>query len=135
MSSALAAAIDRILPSVDGGPAGWAGGVAQYLESAEADLEWAREPLDRLAGRLGEGFAALPPAEQDAVLLALSDDPDAADAVAALVRVGFEGYYAARPGVRPAGLDLVGFHPVPEGVIPIEPEPLRTIRSSDVRRS
>lgn len=135
MSSALAAAIDRILPSVDGSRAGWAGGVAQYLESAEVDLEWAREPLARLAGRLGEGFAALPPAEQDAVLLALSDDPDATDAVAALVRVGFEGYYAARPGVRPAGLDLVGFHPVPPGVTPIEPEPLRTIRSSDVRRS
>lgn len=135
MSPALAAAIDRILPPVDGSPAGGAGGVAQYLESAGADLEWAREPLDRLAGRLGEGFAALPPAEQDAVLLALSDDPDATDTVAALVRVSFEGYYAARPGVRPAGLDVVGFHPVPEGVTPIEPEPLRSIRSSEVRGS
>jgi choline dehydrogenase-like flavoprotein len=135
VSPALAAAVDRVLPSIDGVRAGWEGGVAQYLESAGADLDWAGGPLDRLEQRLGDGFASLTTAAQDAALLALSDDPAAADEVAALVRVSFEGYYAARPGVRPAGLDVVDFHPVPEGVTPIEPEPLRSIRSADVRSS
>uniref|UniRef100_UPI0035CA961D GMC oxidoreductase n=1 Tax=uncultured Amnibacterium sp. TaxID=1631851 RepID=UPI0035CA961D len=63
------------------------------------------------------------------------DDPAAADGIAALVRVSFEGYYAARPGARPEGLDAVGFDPVPPGVIPIEPAPLPTIGSREVRRS
>ena len=139
-SGALAAAVDRILPATDEVAAGWAGGVEQYLATAGADLDWARVPLEALATRLEASagvvaFADLATSEQDAILLALSDDPDAADEVAALVRVAFEGYYAARPGIRPAGLDLVGFEPVPAGVTPIEPEPLAGIRSADVQRS
>jgi choline dehydrogenase-like flavoprotein len=133
--STLAAAVDRVVPAVDGLPAGWEGGVAQYLETAGRDLDWARPHLDRLVERLGATYATASERDQDARLLALSDDPDAADEVAALVRVSFEGYYAARPGIRPAGLDAVGFDPVPLGVTPVEPAPLRTIRSAEVRRS
>lgn len=135
MHPALTAAVDRVIPPVDGRGGGWQGGVQQYLETAGVDLDWAQGPLDRLVARLGVGFPTLTPAEQDAALLRLSDDPAAADEVAALVRVSFEGYYAARPGGRPAGLDAVGFDPVPPGVTPIEPAPLPTIGSREVRRS
>lgn len=131
--STLSAAVDRILPAVDGVPAGWAGGVAQYLETAGRDLDWARDALDRLVSRLGSGFESLQDREQDAALLALSDE--APEEVAALVRVAFEGYYAARPGAQPAGLAAVGFQAVPEGVVPVEPEPLPRVRSADVARS
>ena len=133
--STLSAAVNRIIPTSGGLPAGWEGGVANHLETSRADLDWALAPLDRLVARLGDGFALRPVAEQDARLLELSDDPEAADEVAALVRVCFEGYYAARPGFRPAGLDAVGFHAVPAGVTPIEPEPLRQIRSTQVHRT
>jgi len=133
VNDTLHAAVDRIVPAVDGLPAGWAGGVRQHLEDDAADLGWALEPLAVLVERLGPGFAELPAPEQDAALLALSEtDPDA---VAALVRVAMEGYYADRPGVRPAGLDAVGFHAVPPGVEPVEPATPRSIRSADVRRS
>lgn len=135
MDSILAAAVDRIIPPTDRNPGGWRGGVEQYLRTAGVDLEWVRASLDSLIARLGDGFPALTPAEQDSALLRLSDDPGAADEVAGLVRVSFEGYYAARPGIRPAGLDVVGFHPVPPGVTAVEPEPPRTIGSTGVRRS
>ncbi|WP_375405656.1 hypothetical protein, partial [uncultured Amnibacterium sp.] len=90
MHPALTAAVDRVIPPVDGRGGGWQGGVQQYLETAGGDLDWAQGPLDRLADRLGLGFPALTPAEQDAALLRLSDDPAAADGIAALVRVSFE---------------------------------------------
>lgn len=60
-------------------------------------------------------------------------DPDLAPGFALLRRLCWEGYYAATHARRPAGLELVGFHPVPPGVEPVEPEPVPSIRSNAVR--
>lgn len=118
------AAVDRIIPA-DRWPAGWAGGVGDYLASAGRDLEWAQPLLSALAQRLDalagpQGFASLPAERQDELLAEAAASPD--DAFAALTRVCWEGYYAASPGHEPAGLAMVGFRAVPAGVTPVEPE-------------
>ena len=73
------------------------------------------------------------PPTQDAILRDLSASEDGAAQVELLLRVCWEGYYAARHAMRPAGLDMVGYHDVPPGVTPIEPPPLRTVSSLDLR--
>ena len=65
----------------------------------------------------------------------LEDEPASALEFAALQRLCWEGFYAARPGASPAGLEMVGFRPVPPGVTPIEPEPPTSISPRSVRRS
>ena len=115
--STLSAAVDRIIPA-SGRAAGRVGGRRRPLPRdvpGRPRLGARRRSTGSSPGS-ATGSPLRPAAEQDARLLALSDDPDAADEVAALVRVCFEGYYAARPGFRPAGLDAVGFDAVPPGV-------------------
>ncbi len=141
VAPAIRAAVDRVIPA-DEWPAGWAGGVGLHLDPANPDLEWARPVLASLARRLdaaarergGASFAALDPAGQDAILAGLEADPLAAAEFADLRRVCWEGYYAARGDVVPAGLAMIGFSAVPPGVEPVEPQPVPTVRASAVRR-
>jgi choline dehydrogenase-like flavoprotein len=131
--STIRAAVDRIIPA-DSSPGGWAGGVDDYL-AGSPDLGWAEAPLARLAARLDESgpFADLSAEEQDEGLArAAAETPDD---FAALRRVCFEGYYAAREGAAPAGLALVGFRAVPEGVEPVEPDLVPDVGVAGVRRS
>ncbi|SDD77884.1 GMC oxidoreductase [Auraticoccus monumenti] len=127
----LRAAVDRVVPA-DGWPAGWSGGVEHHLTTSP-DLGWARPLLGSLTQRLaGLGFDALPTDEQDRLLTGLEADPDAAAELAALRRVCWEGYYAARPGLHPAGLQMLGFEPVPAGTRVVEPDPLPTVTAAQV---
>lgn len=129
---AIRAAVDRIIPAdatAEGSwAAGWDGGVGAHL--ASQDAAWALPLLERLAARLdARGFAELRPDEQDAALAELEQDAD----LAALRRLCWEGYYAARPGADPEGLRMIGFRAVPDGVDPVDPTPPPTIRSDRVR--
>jgi choline dehydrogenase-like flavoprotein len=131
-SPTLRAAVDRVIPA-DEWPSGWEGGVAEYLATS-SDLDWARPLLASLVARLGT-FTELPATEQDVVLAALERDADAAAEFAALRRICWEGFYASSAGRRePIGLGMVGFRAVPEGVTPVEPEPIAGLRPSDLRR-
>ncbi|MVA76363.1 hypothetical protein GC722_10050 [Auraticoccus sp. F435] len=127
-------AVDRIIPA-DEWPGGWDGGVGQYLQAPNPDLSWAAPRLASLTDRLEScGFADLDAAGQDAVLARLEEDLDAAAELAALRRVCWEGYYAARPGADPAGLAMIDFRAVPAGVEPVDPEPLPSVSPSAVAR-
>ncbi|WP_243064446.1 GMC family oxidoreductase N-terminal domain-containing protein [Humibacter sp. RRB41] len=139
---ALRAAIDRIIPA-DAWPAGWEGGVAEYLTldpiAADRDLLWAWPSLISLAARLDDeaqragaaGFAHLGAQAQDGILTRIAAGSSAA-AFDVLRRVSWEGYYASSDARHPAGLDMVGFRGVPEGVTPVEPEPPAAIAPSQV---
>lgn len=141
---ALRAAVDRIIPA-DDWPAGWEGGVREYLSvdpiSADRDLLWAWPELIGLAARLdheartagASDFASLNADAQDTILTMIAAG-SSAPAFDTLRRLSWEGYYASSDGRHPAGLDMVGFHGIPEGVTPIEPEPLATVSSSRVQR-
>jgi choline dehydrogenase-like flavoprotein len=96
--------IDQVIPP-DAWPGGWDGGVADLLE--REPLAWAR-PLLARAGAYSD-VAALE-----------RDDPEA---FAALLRVCFEGYYAARAGFTPPAWDMLGFPVTPT----VEPEPIPVI--------
>ena len=136
-SSGLRAAVDRVIPQ-DDRPGGWAGGVAAYV-AASPDLGWAADALLRLDKRLeelaaGRSFVDLAPEHQDELLNILASGPQGAADFAALRRIAFEGYYAAREGASPAGLDLVGFRAVPEGVEPVESDLVPDVGIGGVRR-
>ena len=101
------ALVDQVIPP-DAWPGGWDGGVRDLLE--REPLTWARPLLDRAAAH----------ADVDALERA---DPEA---FAALLRVCFEGYYAARHGFIPPALEMVGFplSPITEPEpLPVVPEP------------
>ena len=121
--------MNRVIPE-DAWPAGWDGGVADYLRIAGPELMQAAPALAALVARLDmaaadrarASFSALPQAEQDAILAEIEGGAGAED-FAALRRIAYEGYYAAdarRPD--PAGLGMVGFRHVPEGVAIVDPE-------------
>jgi choline dehydrogenase-like flavoprotein len=140
---ALRAAVDRIIPP-DAWPAGWEGGVGEYLTldpiSADRDLLWAWPDLISLAARLDDearragstDFASSDTTTQDDILAVIASG-SSARGFDALRRVSWEGYYASSDGRHPAGLDMVGFRGVPDGVVPIEPEPLKTVRPAQVQ--
>ena len=148
-TTTIRAAVDRIIPA-DSWPAGWDGGVSNYVCTANRELDWARPALAWLDTALdaaahvhgGSSFAALTEQQQDAILASLGkaeDHPDAATHFAALRRVCWEGFYAAsaRPGPirghNPIGLEMVGFRAVPDGVTPVEPDPIEGVRPDQVR--
>ncbi|GAA4174317.1 GMC family oxidoreductase [Gryllotalpicola koreensis] len=127
---ALRAAVDRIIPA-DSWPAGWDGGVAEYLRVAGREPLEAAPGLASLSARLddsaaaarpGSGFGDLLPAEQDAILHEIEGGAGSED-FAALRRIAYEGFYAAdaRRG-DPVGLGMIGFRHVPEGAQIVEPE-------------
>jgi choline dehydrogenase-like flavoprotein len=100
------ALVDQVIPA-DAWPGGWEGGVADLL--AREPLAWARPLLERAA------------AHADVASLERADP----EAFAALLRVCFEGYYAARHGFVPPAFDMVGF---PMSAV-AEPEPLPVVAS------
>jgi len=129
-SAELAAAVDRVIPA-DEWPAGWAGGVAHYLAGSGPEQWWALDGLERLVAELGRRrFAAAAPAEQDRVLAEVAGQQPLDADLASLVRLCWEGFYATRRSAAersgdqrwPAGLAMIGFRDVPEGVTPVEPE-------------
>ncbi|GAA4352683.1 GMC oxidoreductase [Microbacterium rhizosphaerae] len=134
----LRAAVDRIIPG-DAWPAGWDGGVGAYLTDpgpAHRDLAWARPLLSSLAERLDDaasadgsaGFASLTATRQDELLAGESGSAG----FEALRRVCWEGYYAAADGRTPAGLDMVGYRPVPPGVETVDPSMPVTVAPREV---
>ncbi|HEY5223242.1 MAG TPA: GMC oxidoreductase [Microbacteriaceae bacterium] len=142
-TSTIRAAVDRIIPA-DRWPGGWDGGVANYVEPANRDLDWAtpslhwlNAALDTAALALGaDPFARLTEQQQDAILATLEAapaDPDAAGHFTALRRICWEGFYAASDRHNPIGLEMVGFRAVPEDVIPVEPDPIDGPRPEQVR--
>jgi hypothetical protein len=137
-SATLRAAVDRVIPG-DEWPAGWAGGVGEYLTDPEGVLAWAAEPLTEFvrlldAASTGAGFADLPARAQDDILRRASDRTVVRPLFDALLRVCWEGYYAQTRRRRPAGIDMVDFHSVPAGVRPVEPPPLPSIEPSRVAK-
>jgi choline dehydrogenase-like flavoprotein len=100
----LAGLVDQVIPP-DAWPGGWDGGVRALLE--REPLSWARALLERAAAF--DDVAALSEA-----------DPEAFDA---LLRVCFEGYYAARHGFVAPAFDMLGFPLTPV----VEPEPLPVV--------
>ncbi|TAM66529.1 MAG: glucose-methanol-choline oxidoreductase [Microbacteriaceae bacterium] len=155
-TATIRAAVDRIIPA-DRWPGGWDGGVAVYVDPENPDLGWAapslrwlNATLDAAARAVGvDSFAALAEQRQDAILAALeTTSPDAdgdaetGDTVdpaagaahfAALRRICWEGFYAASDRHRPIGLEMVGFRAVPDGVTPVEPDPIEGLRPEQVR--
>jgi len=141
---AIRAAINRVIP-VDSWPGGWEGGVGTYLVTASHDLQWATVPLSALSTRLDAlaaaahdtTFAELGDAEQDAILSSLETSPESAAEFAALRRICWEGYYASSSSAAeqrtPIGLPMVGFRAIPEGVVPVEPDPIAGIHPNRVK--
>ena len=124
------AAVDRVIPA-DAWPGGWDGGVGDYLAESDAELWWALESLERLVDELRRRrFAQGEPDEQDRVLTDISEQQALSTDFAALRRLCWEGFYASRHSAaertpqqsRPAGLAMIGFREVPDGVTPVESE-------------
>jgi hypothetical protein len=133
----LRAAVDRVIPA-DRWRAGWDGGVGAYLADpvARRDLAGLLPRLDAFAEWLASrGFSALDEAAQDEVLREADEDPAVSGDFAALRRICWEGYYALRPGLEPEGIRMVGYRAVPDGVVPIEPDPLPDIGSAELARA
>jgi choline dehydrogenase-like flavoprotein len=129
-SAHLRAAVDRVIPA-DDWPGGWEGGVAAYLVEGNEDQRWALEGVERLVAELGRRcFADLEPTEQDQVLRDLSEQQTLGADVGGLVRLCWEGFYASRYSAAdprhtrswPAGLAMIGFRDLPDGVAAVEPE-------------
>jgi len=150
VTSAIRAAINRVIPA-DSWPGGWEGGVGTYLATARDDLRWATPVLQSLSQRLdalacasgAASFAALSDADQDRVLASLEagvpgDASSGSAEFAALRRICWEGYYASSVSAveqrTPVGLPMVGFRAVPEGIVPVEPDPVPGVPSNRVKR-
>ncbi|MET0902748.1 MAG: GMC oxidoreductase [Acidimicrobiales bacterium] len=133
--AALAAAVDTVVP-IDEWPAGWEGGVAALVELEPGIvtpmLDAVRPLLAALeaeAGRTvgGAAFAELTVERRQAVFDAVAGAGDQVVGLAALVQLSLQGFYASARHGEPAGLGMIGFRGVPEGVRAVEPEPLRTV--------
>ena len=127
-SAELRAAVDRVIPA-DEWPAGWEGGVGEYLTECGTELRWALDAMERLVDELkGRGFAGAEPDEQDRVLREISEQQRLGADFAALLRLCWEGFYASRHSSAdrgygqswPDGLSMIGFRAVPDGVTPVE---------------
>ena len=129
-SPELRAAVDRVIPA-DRWPGGWVGGVGLYLSEGGPEQWWALDGLERLVSALEQqDFATADTDAQDALLHDLAAQEALGADLAGLTRLCWEGYYASRHSAaeqdeaspRPAGLDMIGFRDVPEGVAPVELE-------------
>jgi len=130
----LAAAVDILIPP-DAWPGGWSGGVAALLEHEASLLAPSLGALHAFTaalnaeagGRGASSFVSLGDADRRSALTAACENPLHAPGALALQRLAFEGFYAAGPHGRPAGLEMVGFRGVPDGVEPVEPDPWPTV--------
>ncbi|MFD3308618.1 GMC family oxidoreductase N-terminal domain-containing protein [Streptomyces sp. NPDC058694] len=139
----LAALFDTVVPP-DDAPGGWHGGGAALLrEHLNGFLDWAVpvlsaaiEAVDQAARDMfGSTFADLPALERAHVLanvlqgeeLSAVDHAERADRpIDTVIELALQAYYG---GTRePAGWQLTGFRPVPEGVEEIEPDPVPHVR-------
>ena len=125
-STSLRSAVDRIIPA-DAWPAGWTGGVGDYLTGAAPELRWAAAALLRVHAYLEAAhFVDMPPLSQDQILAGLAEAHETNPDFEVLLRVCWEGYYAQSrlPATgawhTPAGLAMIGFRDIPEGVAPTE---------------
>ena len=122
----LAAVLDRLIPAADGFPSG--GAVAAYVADALStnpdSLELLRL-IDARGGERGGAFAALPEAEQVAVLHAVEQKH--AVAFAALLLHVYNGYYS-----DPRVVQALGLPPGPPARRPHHLEPLRASRLDHV---
>ncbi len=139
----LRAAFACAIPA-DAWPDGWDGGVERLL--VEHGGDFLAESIPRLqaaivllnaAAELASGgrFAELAEDDRETVFAGVLADDDAArggsGALSELLTIAYQGFYA---GTRePAGWSMVGFRPVPEGVEPLDPEPLAGIALGELR--
>lgn len=125
----LRALFDTVIPA-DAWPGGWEGGVHLLLQQHGSDfMGWAQVPLatavelaDRTARSThGRPFAALSALQQGELFATLASAEHGQDGpMATLITIAFQGYYA---GTRePAGWAMVGYQPVPHGVVAVDPE-------------
>lgn len=128
-SADLRAAVDRVIP-VDEWPGGWAGGVGAYLAESGTEQLWALDGLERLVAELERRrFTQVEPQEQDQALRNISELQPFDTDFAELVRLCWEGFYATRRSAAdrghdpswPAGLAMISFRDVPDGVTPVDP--------------
>ncbi|HWH98542.1 MAG TPA: GMC family oxidoreductase N-terminal domain-containing protein [Pseudolysinimonas sp.] len=137
----LAALFDTIVPE-DESPGGWVGGgrrlLAEHLDgflaSSVPALRLAITAVDAVATlKCGLTFDALNPVERTAVLTSARSDAEHGHWRAALddvIEIAHLAYYGGT--TRPAGWADVGFDPLPDGVVPIDPDPLVGIDVSRV---
>lgn len=135
--STLAALFDVLIPA-DEWAGGWDGGGERLLAAHGDDfMGWADAALTtvvRLADRVshdrhGRAFTLLSESERVEVFTSLLASEDR-DAVEALVTTTYQGYYAGT--TEPAGWQMVGYSPVPSGVIPVDPDVPTGIRSTEL---
>ncbi|WP_419847951.1 GMC family oxidoreductase [Candidatus Poriferisocius sp.] len=106
--------VEEIVPPEVDHRGGWLDGVEAFLDTEwDGLLTWAQAP----------------------VRAALDLDPDASGSVGeladelrfSLIRVAHEGFYGAPHLANPPGWRTVGYSPLPDGVVPVEPDPLPAI--------
>ena len=135
IDATLAAAVDTVIPA-DEWPGGWEGGTAALIANEPDFVAPSMDVLGAMAGALdaearradGSTFAELPVDARERVLAAVTSDGGGhAAGGAALVQLALTGYYASTRDGEPAGLGMIGFRGVPEGVQTVEPEPWPTV--------
>jgi choline dehydrogenase-like flavoprotein len=149
----IAAAVDVVIPP-DGWPGGWDGGTRTLLdEQLTGFLHWAVGPLQQAARELDAiaqqrgalSFAELDMPSREAAFAELlaAEAPSGGGVfgrglselgpLSVLATLAFEGFYG---GTRePAGWAMVGYQPLPEGVVPVEPPTIMGISAGQLRDS
>lgn len=128
----LRAAINRMIPA-DEWPAGWEGGVEDYLTSNSGEAAWTVGVIPDIVHQLDEaardqgspGFAEADEGVQETALFTLFGAQEGR-LLPLLMRIAFEGYYAQTKDRTPSGIKMVGFADVPAGVEPVELAPIKT---------
>src|SRR5690606_21714335 len=114
------------------------GGVGAYLADplAQRDLPDVLPRLETFSAWLeARNFLDLDESGRDEILREAETLPGVSDDFAALRRICWEGYYALRPELEPEGIRMVGYRAIPEGVVPVEPDPLPSIASDALEAS
>lgn len=120
---------DTIVPPDDATPGGWDGGVKRLLdEHLQGFMSWALTPLRRAVSHLDAAafHDASSQSERERLVGGLPEET-----LGAVLRIAYEGYYAGT--AAPAGWKVAGFSPLPDGVSPIDPDPVASIRPEHVR--
>ena len=135
--------VDTVIPE-DEWPGGWSGGVAQLLRNPVGSMDELVEPLRAAVGRVdaaarrdhGKPFVELTNSQRLEVVEAEyvvdggSSAAGTTRTVARLVTTAFEGFYSGR--TEPAGWAMVGYRPLPDGVVPVDGNDLPGISVKDL---